>query len=35
LRVGMTLPLLTLAASCRKCVNLPSWEGVPESDNLT
>jgi len=26
--------LMSLAARCRKCVDLPSWEDVPESDNL-
>ncbi len=27
--------LMSLAAGCHKCVDLPSWEDVPESDNLT
>jgi hypothetical protein len=27
--------LMSLAARYRKCVDLPSWEDVPESDNLT
>jgi hypothetical protein len=27
--------LMSLAARYRKCVDLPSWEDVPDSDDLT